>query len=191
MERFFVVFICSRRTCELVDGLRIDTVKDVEKSFWTTFQAAEPNLYMVGEVADGDVEYVCDYQNHLGAVLNYPMCVFMIDPLAFVRVPLNLMTLRYYQLTQFFETSTATTANLVGQINYLNEVCIRPTLLASFSENHDQPRFPSYTEDMSVRSHLLLATCFDGLTDAVGLTLARQERNRVHAHGRRYPYQCV
>lgn len=34
---------------------------------------------MVGEVADGDVDYVCDYQNYLDAVLNYPMLVLFLS----------------------------------------------------------------------------------------------------------------
>ena len=37
----------------IVDGLRIDTVKHVQKPFWPGFNTAA-GVYCVGEVADGD-----------------------------------------------------------------------------------------------------------------------------------------
>lgn len=58
----------------IVDGLRIDTVKHVQKSFWPGFNDAA-GVYSVGEIFDGDPAYTCDYQNYLDGVLNYPMYV--------------------------------------------------------------------------------------------------------------------
>lgn len=58
----------------LVDGLRIDTVKHVQKSFWPGYNSAA-GVYCVGEVFDGDPAYACDYQNYVNGILNYPMCV--------------------------------------------------------------------------------------------------------------------
>lgn len=55
-----------------VDGLRIDTVKHVQKSFWPGYNDAA-GVYSVGEVFDGDPAYTCDYQNYMDGVLNYPM----------------------------------------------------------------------------------------------------------------------
>ena len=43
-----------------IDGIRIDTVKHVRKSFWPAF-AASSDVYTVGEVYDGDIAYVADY----------------------------------------------------------------------------------------------------------------------------------
>ncbi len=57
-----------------VDGLRIDTVKHVEPDFWTIFNSAS-GIYNVGEVADGNVDYVCPYQNSMDGVLAYPTWV--------------------------------------------------------------------------------------------------------------------
>lgn len=57
-----------------VDGLRVDTVKHVEGAFWTIFNSAS-GVYNVGEVADGDVPYVCPYQNYMDGVLAYPTFV--------------------------------------------------------------------------------------------------------------------
>lgn len=55
-----------------VDGLRIDTVKHVQESFWPGYNDAA-GVYCVGEVFDGDPAYTCPYQNYLDGVLNYPM----------------------------------------------------------------------------------------------------------------------
>jgi alpha-amylase len=59
-------------TDKIVDGLRIDTVKHVEKDFWPGYNDAA-GVYCVGEVASGDPVYTCPYQNYLDGVLNYPM----------------------------------------------------------------------------------------------------------------------
>jgi alpha-amylase len=55
-----------------IDGLRIDTIPEVPKWFWQKFQSSA-GVYAVGEVFDGDLGYVSDYQNYLDAVLNYPL----------------------------------------------------------------------------------------------------------------------
>lgn len=57
-----------------VDGLRIDTVKHVQKSFWPGYNTAA-GVYCVGEVFSGDPAYTCPYQSYLDGVLNYPMYV--------------------------------------------------------------------------------------------------------------------
>lgn len=54
-----------------VDGLRIDTVKHVQKDFWPGFNDAA-DVYCIGEVFDGDPAYTCPYQDVLDGVLNYP-----------------------------------------------------------------------------------------------------------------------
>lgn len=59
---------------DTVDGLRIDTVKHVQKSFWPGYNSAA-GVYCVGEVFDGDPAYTCPYQSYLDGVLNYPMYV--------------------------------------------------------------------------------------------------------------------
>lgn len=56
----------------LVDGLRIDTVKHVNKDFFPAFNEAA-GVYCIGEVLDGGPQYTCDYQNVLDGLLNYPM----------------------------------------------------------------------------------------------------------------------
>jgi alpha-amylase len=55
----------------MVDGLRVDSTRNVEQDFWPGFNSAA-GVYCMGEVADGDVPYVCPYQNYIDGVLNYP-----------------------------------------------------------------------------------------------------------------------
>lgn len=61
-----------------IDGIRIDTIPEVPKSFWADFQKAA-GVYAVGEVFDGDVGYVADYQNYIDATLNYPLRYAILD----------------------------------------------------------------------------------------------------------------
>jgi alpha-amylase len=53
------------------DGLRVDSVKHVETSFWSGFSAAA-GVYLLGEVYHGDPLYVAPYQQHMGGVIDYP-----------------------------------------------------------------------------------------------------------------------
>jgi alpha-amylase len=43
-----------------IDGLRIDTVKHIERGFWPGFTSAA-GIYNIGEMFDGDPEYVCGF----------------------------------------------------------------------------------------------------------------------------------
>lgn len=103
-----------------IDGLRIDTVKHVEMSFWQPFQSAA-ETYAVGEVFEGDPNYVCPYQNVLSGLLNYPI---------------------YYPLINAFQ-SGGSISNLYNMINQMKSTCADSTLMGTFMENHDNPRFPS------------------------------------------------
>lgn len=61
-----------------IDGIRIDTIPEVPKSFWADFQKSA-GVYAVGEVFDGDAGYVADYQKYIDATLNYPLRNAIID----------------------------------------------------------------------------------------------------------------
>lgn len=111
-----------------IDGLRIDTVKHVEKPFWSAFSTAA-GVYAVGEVYDGDYTYTCPYQSVLDGVLNYPV---------------------YYPLVRAFQSTSGSIGDLVAMVEDVKDACADSTLLGLFSENHDLPRFASYTSDYSV-----------------------------------------
>lgn len=60
------------------DGLRVDTVCEVPPDFWTEWNKAA-NMYCVGEVFNGDINYVAPYQNYLDGMLSYPLYFAMMD----------------------------------------------------------------------------------------------------------------
>jgi len=54
------------------DGIRIDTIPEVPKDFWSEFGEAA-GVFQMGENFSGDPAYVGPYQVHVTAVFNYPM----------------------------------------------------------------------------------------------------------------------
>lgn len=135
-----------------IDGLRIDTAKHVNTGFWDTFLQAAGGIYAVGEVLNGDPKYVCPYQNYMPGVLNYPT---------------------YYTMTQAFQSTGGSISNLVNGVNQMRSTCADTTLLGSFLENHDQPRFPSYTTDVSLTKN---AIAFTILQDGIPIIYQGQEQ---------------
>ena len=55
-----------------LDGLRVDTVPEVPKWFWKKFNK-ECGVFQIGEVFNGNVEYVHSYQGPLTSTFNYPL----------------------------------------------------------------------------------------------------------------------
>ncbi|KAJ5772754.1 hypothetical protein N7457_007650 [Penicillium paradoxum] len=134
-----------------IDGIRIDTVKHVQKSFWPGFNDAA-GVYAVGEIFDGSPSYTCDYQNYLDGVLNYPI---------------------YYPLLSAFKSSSGSINNLYNMINTVASSCADSTLLGNFIENHDNPRFASYTKDLSQAKNVI---SFLFLSDGIPILYAGQEQ---------------
>jgi len=54
------------------DGIRIDTIPEVPKDFWTEYGQAA-GVFQMGECFNGDPAYVGPYQNYLTGLFNYPM----------------------------------------------------------------------------------------------------------------------
>jgi alpha-amylase len=113
-----------------IDGLRIDAVKHVDKAFFPPFLKAAGGLYAVGEEYEGDTQVACDYQNYMDGIANYPV---------------------YFPALRAFQNSSGSMDDLAAAITNVSQGCKDSTLLGSFSENHDVPRFASYTKDISVR----------------------------------------
>jgi hypothetical protein len=75
-----------------------------------------------------------------------------------------LTKLRYYWITQAFESTSGSISNLVNGINEMVSDCSDTTLLGSFMENHDNPRFPSLTSDLSLAKNAIAFTILqDGI----------------------------
>ena len=99
-----------------IDGIRIDTIVEVPKWFWDRFREAA-GVFQIGEVFNGNAEYVGDYQNHLDSVFNYPL---------------------YYKIESAFCGSFK---ELENYWYYVRGKFPAPEYLGVFVENHDNPRF--------------------------------------------------
>jgi hypothetical protein len=49
----------------------MDSAKHIEQSFWAGFRQAA-GVYILGEVYNGDPQYVMPYQQYLDGLLDYP-----------------------------------------------------------------------------------------------------------------------
>ncbi|KAL8725911.1 MAG: hypothetical protein Q9181_006239 [Wetmoreana brouardii] len=144
-ENLFVIetynnWIKSLVTVFGVDGLRIDTVKHVQKSFWPGFQSAA-GVFTLGEVFDGDAAYTCPYQQQLEGLLNYPL---------------------YYPMIRAFQGSDGDMSSLSSAISTIQRACRDPTMLGTFSENHDNARFLSHTNDLHLNMNVITFTILSG-----------------------------
>lgn len=54
------------------DGIRIDTIPEVPKDFWSEF-GQSAGVFQMGECFNGNDAYVGPYQNYVTALFNYPM----------------------------------------------------------------------------------------------------------------------
>ncbi|EAW10463.1 alpha-amylase [Aspergillus clavatus NRRL 1] len=135
-----------------IDGLRIDTVKHVQKDFWPGYNHAA-GVYCIGEVFDGDPSYTCAYQEVMDGVLNYPI---------------------YYPLLKAFQSTSGSMDDLYNMIGTVKTACADTTLLGTFIENHDNPRFASYTDDVSLAKNVAAFTIF---ADGIPIIYAGQEQH--------------
>jgi len=99
-----------------LDGIRIDTIMEVPKWFWDKFRVSA-GVFQIGEAFDGNPGYVADYQNHLDSVFNYPL---------------------YYTIKSSFCGSFR---NLEGYLFNTRKIFPAPEYMATFVENHDNPRW--------------------------------------------------
>ncbi|OTA81874.1 glycoside hydrolase family 13 protein [Hypoxylon sp. CO27-5] len=114
------------------DGVRIDTVKHVEKDYWPDFSAAA-GVYTIGEVFDGDPNYVSGYGSLMSGLLNYPM---------------------YYPMNNFYQ-QTGSSQAMVDMYNQISSLFPDPTTLGSFLDNHDNPRWLNTKNDLSLLKNAL------------------------------------
>ncbi|WWC71571.1 uncharacterized protein I206_105529 [Kwoniella pini CBS 10737] len=112
-----------------LDAVRIDTVKHVPKTFWPNF-VSSAGVFTQGEVLNGDATYVGPYQNDAKVnPFNYPA---------------------YYPLLRGFNQTSGDLSELVAMTQTIQSNFNDPTLLGSFLNNHDNPRFESTVTDTSL-----------------------------------------
>ncbi|KAJ6605370.1 alpha-amylase [Mycena vulgaris] len=119
-----------------LDGVRIDTVKHIRHDFWNNF-TANAGVFTLGEVLTDNVTYASSYIGHVDAVLEYPAWYQLIT--AFASTGGNLSAIEASPaLTSSFSSSSSSAV-----------------LTAAFLENHDQPRFRSYTTDLALTKNAM------------------------------------
>ncbi|KAI0815467.1 alpha-amylase [Xylaria sp. FL0064] len=134
-----------------IDGLRMDTTQHVEKDFWPNFGKAA-GCYLVGEIYNGDPSIFPDWLNYINGTLNYPA---------------------YFWVVQAFQSTSGSMSNLVNGLNTMKSTMQTKTL-GSFVENHDNPRFPSYTSDIALDKN---AIAFAMLSDGIPIIYQGQEQH--------------
>lgn len=114
------------------DGLRIDTAKHVEREFWSGFSSAA-GVYTVGEVWEGDPDYLRPYAEVMSGLLDYAV---------------------YYPLNRFYQ-QTGSSQDLVDMHNLIGDTFPDPAAMATFIDNHDNARWLSQRNDASLLKNAL------------------------------------
>ncbi|KXJ91779.1 alpha-amylase [Microdochium bolleyi] len=133
-----------------IDGLRIDSAKHVEKSFFPDFGNAA-GVYMIGEVFDGNPTNLASWTGSIDGVMNFAA---------------------FYWIRRAFESYSATVNELVTQTNSFRNQ-IDTTRLGTFIENHDVPRFPNVTSDSG---RIKTAIAYSMLSDGIPIIYQGQEQ---------------
>ncbi|KZT55581.1 glycoside hydrolase family 13 protein [Calocera cornea HHB12733] len=125
------------------DGLRIDTVKHIRQDFWPGFVQAA-GVFTLGEVLDSDAQYVGDYTNYVDAVFDYPGWGMVLQAFQTTGGSMSMLAQSIQNTSTYYKNGGFSTG--------------------SFLENHDQPRFPSLTNDTGLIKNAIAWTFIgDGL----------------------------
>jgi len=119
------------------DGLRIDTIAEVEKPFWKELQDAI-GKFAIGENYNGDISYVSGYQTVLDSVLSYPM---------------------FFTMREVFAGGNSM-RNLGNRLEEDEKYFKDTSVLGTFIDNHDQARFLSVQPDAWKYRNALVFTLF-------------------------------
>ncbi|CUA73956.1 GH13 alpha-amylase precursor [Rhizoctonia solani] len=135
-----------------IDGIRIDTVKHVRKDFWPAFVKSS-GVFSIGEVLSNETQYTGDYTNYMDAVLDYPS---------------------WFAITQAFASTTGNIALIAQNIPETQKYFKNGGIsTGAFLENHDQPRFQSWTTDLSLVKN---AMAYTFVTDGIPILYYGQEQ---------------
>lgn len=141
------------------DGLRIDTALNVEPDFFSGFVEAA-GVFATGEAMAGDASYVCEWEDGIGSMLNYPVRILCSTLLQILLISDQI----YFPLIRAFSSAHGNIDDLTSTIYDQYENCDDPTTFGIFSENHDVERFPSITNDTALVKNVLAFTIlFDGI----------------------------
>jgi alpha-amylase len=126
-----------------IDGLRIDAAKHVNKPFWLSFTEAA-GVFTIGEMDDQNITWACSFMDDaLSSILNYPI---------------------YTPMIESFNSKDAAMFPVFGAFTNVTDNCTDSTVLGTFTENQDVPRFPSITPDMELAKNII---AFSMLSDGI------------------------
>lgn len=114
------------------DGVRIDTVRHVEKDFWPGFASAA-GVYSIGEVFSGDATYLLGYAKTMSGLLNYAT---------------------YYPMNNFYQQK-GTSQAMVDSMNTIRDTFPDPSALGTFLDNHDNARWLNQKNDTTLLKNAL------------------------------------
>lgn len=143
-----------------IDGIRLDAAQNIEESFFPSFGRAA-GVFAIGEIANYYTQYACYYQRYMDGILGYPA---------------------YYTSVWFFNDTRAQSYSMLYDFYNTSALCRDTSLVGEFMENHDQPRFASYTDDMSLVKNNIAYTM---LKDGIPIIYQGQEQ---HLKGRGDPF---
>ena len=129
-----------------IDGLRIDAAKHVNNEFLPQFVKAA-GVFTFGEVYSGVVENVCKYQteNLIAGLANFPV---------------------YFPLKMAFTAGNMRA--LSEMISDVGKGCKDTSVLGTFAENHDLPRFASLIPDLALAKNAIAFTILaDGIPTSI------------------------
>ncbi|KAK5744333.1 hypothetical protein LTR17_002043 [Elasticomyces elasticus] len=109
-----------------VDGLRIDAGVNVQPDFFTGF-VKRAGIFATAEVYHKDDSVACQWEKTVGSVLNYPL---------------------YWPITSAFQDG-GDFGDLTDMIDSERKNFQDTTILGTFSENQDIPRFANATSDLA------------------------------------------
>ena len=127
------------------DGIRVDTSPEVPKNFWSEYSQSA-GVFSIGEVFNGNPNYVASYQGSLSSTLNYPM---------------------YYKLLNAFQQSQSMRSIHDGVTQ--NSVFRDVSILGNFLDNHDNPRFLHNNGDTTILKNGLAYIIFAEVYVSVNL----------------------
>ena len=125
-----------------IDGIRVDTVPEVPKWFWKKFSKAS-GVYQVGEVFNGDVDYVAGYQECMDATFNYPLSFTIKDAFRSTKDDKERSMLK---LKEYWANS---------RHKYKD-----PKVLGVFIDNHDNTRYLNETKNKKSLDNASVFTVF-------------------------------
>ncbi|WEW58934.1 alpha-amylase [Emydomyces testavorans] len=133
-----------------IDGLRIDAAKHVDMGYLKKIVNAS-SLFVTGDVAESKTETICEYQNSIPSVPNYPLYLAIIE--AFGKGNMSA---------------------LVNAVYHTKADCKDASALGTFSESYGLPRFPSYSKDLSLAKNVI---AFTMLSDGIPMYYQGQEQH--------------